>query len=125
MDPVSRRHIWMFLQELKRQGKTIIFTTQDLEEAEAVVDRAGILVQGEMLIQGSSEYLKQTLGCGYSLEIRLAEEKSPFEQKIMVRKQIRDSNCKFKEVESSCEYVLKLTLPLNQEEHFSAIFSWL
>jgi hypothetical protein len=78
-----------------------------------------------MLIQGSSEYLKQTLGCGYSLKIRLNKEKSPFEQKILVRKQIRDNNCKFKEELSSCEYVLKLALPLNQEERFPAIFSWL
>jgi ABC-type multidrug transport system ATPase subunit len=46
MDPVSRRQIWTFLQELKGQGKTIIFTTQDLEEAEAVADRTGILVHG-------------------------------------------------------------------------------
>ena len=45
MDPVSRRAIWDILKELKKE-KTIILTTHQLEEAEFLADRIGIMSKG-------------------------------------------------------------------------------
>jgi len=45
MDPVSRRSIWDILKELKKE-KTIILTTHQLEEAEFLADRIGIMSKG-------------------------------------------------------------------------------
>lgn len=46
MDPVSRRRIWEILKRIKNE-RTIIFTTQQLDEAEFLADRIGIMSKGK------------------------------------------------------------------------------
>lgn len=45
-DPVSRRKIWIILNEIKREKRTIILTTHHLDEAEHLSDQIGILAKG-------------------------------------------------------------------------------
>ena len=40
-----------------------------MEEAEALADRICIMVNGELLILGSSEFIKKKFGVGYHLTI--------------------------------------------------------
>ncbi|MBS7616858.1 ABC transporter ATP-binding protein [Candidatus Bathyarchaeota archaeon] len=49
MDPQSRRAVWDFMQELKREGKTIFLTTHYMEEAEILCDRVGIIDYGKLI----------------------------------------------------------------------------
>jgi len=58
MDPQSRRAVWEFIKELKKQGKTIILTTHYMEEAEELCDRVGIMDYGKLIALGAPEYLK-------------------------------------------------------------------
>ena len=58
MDPQSRRAVWDFIRELKKQGKTIILTTHYMEEAEELCDRVGIIDYGKLIALGAPEYLK-------------------------------------------------------------------
>ncbi len=46
MDPVNRRKIWDILKELKKT-RTIILTTHQLDEADYLADRIGIMSKGE------------------------------------------------------------------------------
>jgi ATP-binding cassette subfamily A (ABC1) protein 5 len=46
-----------------------------LNKAEALSDRLGIMVKGKLKCLGSSQYLKQKFGSGYTLEVRTNEEK--------------------------------------------------
>lgn len=46
LDPQARRDLWEVLRGLKRQGRTIVYTTHHLDEAEALCDRVAILVDG-------------------------------------------------------------------------------
>lgn len=69
MDPVSRRIIWDILQNIRNTGKTIVLTTHHLDEADVLADRIGILSKGELLIVGSSSYVKKIFGAGYHLTI--------------------------------------------------------
>lgn len=57
LDVLARRDLWKQIAKLK--GKiTIILTTHYLEEAEALADRIGIMVQGVLKAQGTVEELK-------------------------------------------------------------------
>jgi len=49
VDPQSRNAIFENILALKRQGRTIVYTTHYMEEAERLCDRVGILDQGKLL----------------------------------------------------------------------------
>ncbi len=69
LDAHIRRDIWAFLQELRRQGKTIILTSHYLEEAQALCDRVIILDQGRIVARGRPMELVQTLGWAFRVEV--------------------------------------------------------
>src|SRR5467141_3876550 len=48
LDPVGRREVRDIILELKRDGKTVMFSTHILSDAEALCDRAGGLVGGKL-----------------------------------------------------------------------------
>jgi len=58
MDPQSRHAVWDFIKELRKRGKTIILTTQYMEEAEELCDRIGIIGHGKLIALDSPEQLK-------------------------------------------------------------------
>ncbi len=62
MDPQSRRAVWSFLKDLKAQGKTIILTTHNMEEAEELCDRVGIIDHGKLIALDTPEDLIQKHG---------------------------------------------------------------
>jgi ABC-type multidrug transport system ATPase subunit len=66
MDPVSRKDVWCLMQELKKE-KTIILTTHAMEEADALADRIGVVVDGQLKCVGSPLHLKNTYGDGYRI----------------------------------------------------------
>ncbi|WP_176739024.1 ABC transporter ATP-binding protein [Micromonospora matsumotoense] len=49
LDPQARRDLWAVLRQLKGAGKTIVYTTHHLEEAEALCDRVAILHRGRVV----------------------------------------------------------------------------
>ncbi len=46
LDPQARRDLWAVLRRLKGAGRTIVYTTHHLDEAEALCDRVAILHKG-------------------------------------------------------------------------------
>jgi ABC-2 type transport system ATP-binding protein len=59
MDPQSRRAVWGFIKQLKKQDKTIILTTQYMEEAEELCDRVAIIDRGKLIALGTPKQLKE------------------------------------------------------------------
>ena len=55
LDPVGRREVRDIILELKRQGRTILFSTHILSDAEMLCDRLAVLVDGKLQGTGSSE----------------------------------------------------------------------
>lgn len=49
LDPQARRNLWDILITIKAQGKTIVYTTHYLDEAEALCDRVAIMDRGKIL----------------------------------------------------------------------------
>jgi len=49
VDPQSRNSIFESILDLQKQGRTIVYTTHYMEEAERLCDRVGIMDHGKML----------------------------------------------------------------------------
>lgn len=60
LDPQSRRYLWGIIEEIKRDGTTIIMTTHSMEEAEFLCDTVAIMDQGRIIAEGSPEELIAT-----------------------------------------------------------------
>ncbi len=61
VDIELRRSMWQFLEEINRQGTTIILTTHYLEEAEALCRNIAIIDHGEIIRHTSKRELLQQL----------------------------------------------------------------
>ncbi len=57
MDPVSRRAVWDFILELKKNGIAIVLTTHYMEEAKFLCDRVGIIDEGRLIALGTPQEL--------------------------------------------------------------------
>jgi ABC-2 type transport system ATP-binding protein len=62
VDPQSRNAIFDNLEVLKRQGKTLLYTTHYMEEAERLCDRVLIMDNGRILADDTVPALKQRHG---------------------------------------------------------------
>jgi len=72
LDPQSRVLVREFIQSLAEE-KAVILTTHDMDEADRMADRIGIIDQGELLVLDTSENLKNKVGEGDILEIKIAD----------------------------------------------------
>ncbi|HLP12345.1 MAG TPA: ABC transporter ATP-binding protein [Flavobacteriales bacterium] len=61
IDPQSRNNIYEFILELKQKGKTILYTTHYMEEAERFSDRIGIIDNGHIVETGTFSEIKQNI----------------------------------------------------------------
>jgi ABC-2 type transport system ATP-binding protein len=48
LDPVGRREVRDIILELKREGRTVMFSTHVLSDAEMLCDRVGVIVGGKL-----------------------------------------------------------------------------
>src|SRR6266516_1480317 len=62
VDVQARRVIWDYILSLREQGKTVLITTNYLEEAQALCERIAILDHGKLIAVDTPEHLKQTYG---------------------------------------------------------------
>lgn len=67
LDPHARRDLWDVLRGLKEAGRTIVYTTHHLDEAEALCDRVAILVDGRIAALDSPRGLVGAAGAATSL----------------------------------------------------------
>ena len=62
LDPLSRREMRLILQDLARQGSTIIVSSHILSELAEMCSSLCVMNQGELLASGSAEEVRQKLG---------------------------------------------------------------
>jgi ABC transporter DrrB family efflux protein len=71
LDPRSRSEIWAIVRELRREGTTLLLTTQYLEEADQLADRIAVIDRGKVIAEGTGNELKDRVG-GQILEVELS-----------------------------------------------------
>jgi ABC transporter DrrB family efflux protein len=71
LDPRSRNEIWAVVRELRREGTTLLLTTQYLEEADQLADRIAVIDRGKVIAEGTGNELKDRVG-GQILEVELS-----------------------------------------------------
>jgi ABC-type multidrug transport system ATPase subunit len=49
LDPQARRDLWALMREIRAAGKTVIYTTHHLDEAEVLCDRVAIMNRGALI----------------------------------------------------------------------------
>jgi len=62
LDPYARREFWKIIQDLKKQGITLVLTTHYMEEAEVLCDRIVLMNTGKIVAQGKLADLQEQLG---------------------------------------------------------------
>jgi ABC-2 type transport system ATP-binding protein len=61
LDPQARRNLWDVLREIQARGKTIVYTTHYLDEAEILCDRVAIMDNGKILAMDTPARLVRDL----------------------------------------------------------------
>ncbi|MGA2385734.1 MAG: ATP-binding cassette domain-containing protein [Candidatus Bathyarchaeia archaeon] len=62
LDPQSRAYLWGEIKKLKADGVTIFLTTQYMDEADKLCDIIAIIDNGKIVVEGTPEELKSSVG---------------------------------------------------------------
>lgn len=74
VDPQSRNQLFENVEKLKALGRTILYTTHYMEEAERLCDRVAIIDNGKLLALGTVDELLAAHGGSSSVEVELTEQ---------------------------------------------------
>ncbi|MEV5752635.1 ABC transporter ATP-binding protein [Actinoallomurus sp. NPDC052308] len=64
MDVESRRSFWASMREYAATGRTVLFATHYLEEADENADRVIVIARGRVVADGSPQEIKAAVGTG-------------------------------------------------------------
>jgi ABC-2 type transport system ATP-binding protein len=68
LDPRSRFDLWDIIRERRRDGVTLLLTTQYMEEADALADAIAVIDRGKVIALGTADELKAEVG-GERIEV--------------------------------------------------------
>ena len=71
LDPQAKHNIWDLVRRLRDEGKTIVLTTHNMEEAELLCHRVGIIDHGRLLALDSPRALVKGMGDMATVMVRV------------------------------------------------------
>src|SRR6202049_1113369 len=74
LDPQTRLLLWEIIREYNKSGKTILLTTHNMEEADALCQRVAIIDHGRNIALGTPRVLKATIPGGFVLRLRFGNQ---------------------------------------------------
>ena len=121
MDLTARRNTWDMLKNNK-DGRIIILTTHYMEEADILADRIAIMAKGRFRCLGSSMFLKNRYGVGYTLTITKKVNTASAENSNRVTELVKQS-VPDAIVLGDVAAEITLRLPQNANTVFKTLFS--
>src|SRR3989442_15240530 len=70
LDPQTKLLLWEIIREYNRNGKTIVLTTHNMDEADELCGRIAIIDHGREIAHGAPAELKRSIPGGYLLRLR-------------------------------------------------------
>lgn len=75
LDPTTSKYLSDFVMELKKSGKTIVFSAHNLYQVESLCDRVLIMNRGKQIALGTMPYIKKMCGgIEYIIEFNVSKE---------------------------------------------------
>lgn len=90
LDPQTRLLLWDLIREYNRQGKTILITTHNMDEADVLSHRIGIIDHGQLIALGTPAELKRSIPGGYMVEVRFRGDGAIFAQDLRALPKVRE-----------------------------------
>src|SRR5271166_879985 len=82
LDPQTRLLLWEIIREYNQSGKTILLTTHNMEEADALAHRLVIIDHGRAIALGTPTELKASVPGGYLLRLRFGSSSPELLEKL-------------------------------------------
>src|SRR5690348_4238391 len=74
LDPQTRILLWEIIREYNQLGKTVLLTTHNMEEADALCRRIAIVDHGKMIALGTPAELKSSIPGGFLIKVRFGKQ---------------------------------------------------
>ena len=72
LDPETRHHMWEVINKLRTPDRCIILTTHDMDEAQALCNRVGIIANGQLRCLGTPQHLRLKFTRAFKLKLNIA-----------------------------------------------------
>jgi ABC-2 type transport system ATP-binding protein len=90
LDPQTRLLLWEIIREYNQSGKTVLLTTHNMEEADALCQRLAIVDHGKIIALGTPQELKSSVPGGYLLRLRFGQQSAELLQRMRVLAGVRE-----------------------------------
>jgi ABC-2 type transport system ATP-binding protein len=82
LDPQTKLLLWEIIREYNQTGKTILLTTHNMEEADALAHRLAIIDHGRNIALGTPSELKASVPGGFLLRLRFGRHSGELLQRL-------------------------------------------
>jgi ABC-2 type transport system ATP-binding protein len=90
LDPQTRLLLWEIIREYNQSGKTILLTTHNMEEADALCQRLAIIDHGRNIALGTPAELKASVPGGYLLRVRFGADSPDLFERLKTLSGVRE-----------------------------------
>ncbi|HXW89262.1 MAG TPA: ATP-binding cassette domain-containing protein [Terriglobales bacterium] len=82
LDPQTRLLLWEIIREYNQKGRTILLTTHNMEEADALCQQLAIIDHGRIIAGGTPSDLKASIPGGFLLRLRFGRHSAPLLERL-------------------------------------------
>ena len=90
LDPQTRILLWEIIREYHQAGKTVLLTTHNMEEADALCQRLAIVDHGHVIAVGTPAQLKASIPGGFLLRLRFGNQTADLLQQLQALPGVRE-----------------------------------
>jgi ABC-2 type transport system ATP-binding protein len=90
LDPQTRLLLWEIIREYNQSGKTILLTTHNMEEADALCQRLAIIDHGSKIALGTPAELKASVPGGFLLRLRFGHHSPDLFERLNLLAGVRE-----------------------------------